>query len=204
MMMADSGREGERPIDWSEAHARLARMERIVATVTVADADEIERVLRDRARALARRPTQPRSGDQLEVVSFSLGRERYAVEALFVEEVFRLTGRSALPGATAPIAGVTAHRGELLTLLDLRAALGLSAAALDDLARVIVLRDERSRVGVLVDAIAGVQTLMREDLRTASSATALQNEYLAGVTDDLLMLLDPHALLRLFDKGDTP
>lgn len=166
-----------------------------------ADADRVRRVLEERARRLARPLAPPGPTDVLEVVTFHLAGERYAVAAERVREVFRLQGRSALPGAPDPIAGVTAHRGEILTLLDVRTTLGLSAAALNDLDRVLVLERGRTGVGVLVDRLEGVEVVPRAELRPPPPLGPGPREHLVGVTGDGLIVLDVDVLLRLFDGG---
>lgn len=162
---------------------------------------EVQRVLEERARRLARRPDPPAAEDAVEAVVFALGPERFAVEGRRVREVFRLQARSVLPGAPVPIAGVTAHRGELLTLLDLRSTLGLSASALNDLARVLVLERGRTRAGLLVDRVEGLRLLAGEELRPPPPDGPAPREYLRGVTDDSLIVLDVDMILRLFDPG---
>jgi purine-binding chemotaxis protein CheW len=165
------------------------------------DPERARAVLEARARRLARPPAAPRATDVLEVVEFGLGRERYALAAADVGEVFRLTGRSALPGAPEPIAGVTAHRGELLVLVDLRAQLGLRAGALDDLARVLVLQRDHTRIGLLLDRVEGIRSVRRSELAAAPGVANGQPGLRIGVTPDLLAVLDADAILRSFD-GD--
>lgn len=166
-----------------------------------ADPERVQRILEERARRLARPAAPQRPADVLEVVSFQLAGERYAIAAERVREVFRLQGRSALPGAPDPIAGVTAHRGEILTLLDVRSILGLSSAALNDLGRVLVLEHGRTHVGILVDRVEGVEEVPRAELRPPLPLGPAAREHLVGVTGDALIVLDVDVLLRLFDGG---
>jgi len=55
---------------------------------TTSDADrDARRILEERARLLARPPDERARADVLDLVAFSVGTERYAVEADFVQEV---------------------------------------------------------------------------------------------------------------------
>ena len=165
---------------------------------------EIQYILEERARKLARPLTAAKSLDNLEVVVFQLGQERYALEAKSVREVFRLQVRSALPGAPDPIAGVTAHRGELLTLLDLRSTLGLPTGALNDLGRVMVLEEGGTRLGLLVDRVDRLETIERTQLRPAAPSGPAPRDLLLGTTAEALLVLETEGLLRLFDgRGDS-
>jgi len=74
--------------------------------------DRTQEVLAARARALARPPAREVARDQLQLLAFSLGGERYAIELRHVAEIFRLRSLSLLPGAAAPTLGLTAWRGE--------------------------------------------------------------------------------------------
>lgn len=168
------------------------------------DRERVRQILEQRARRLARPPAPPRPDDLMEVVTFHLGRERYALAALRVREVFRLQAYSSLPGAPPPIAGVSSHRGELLTLIDLRSTLGLSSAALNDLGRVLVLERGRTRVGLLVDRVEGAAELPRSSLHPAPSRGPTPADLLLGVSEDALILLDVDGILELFDGGDAP
>ncbi|MDP3910839.1 MAG: chemotaxis protein CheW [Gemmatimonadales bacterium] len=154
-------------------------------------------VLEERARALARPAAAPLAGDMLEVLTFTLANETYAVESRYVVAVFRLTDLSPLPGAEPPVFGVTAWRGELLTILDLRAALGLSVTALNDLSRVIVLGEERPAFGILADAARELVTLAASDVRQPPARVAARREYLRGVTSEAVLVLEATKLLQL-------
>jgi purine-binding chemotaxis protein CheW len=133
----------------------------------------------------------------LELLTYALANEVYAVESRYVAAVFRLTGLSPLPGAEPPVFGVTAWRGELLTILDLRAALGLSITALNDLSWVIVLGEERPAFGILADAVRELVNLPAFAVREPPEGIAAQREYLRGVTPDAVLVLEATKLLQL-------
>ncbi|MBI1722856.1 MAG: purine-binding chemotaxis protein CheW [Gemmatimonadetes bacterium] len=163
---------------------------------TAASPERVRELLEQRARALARPAAPAQAHDAIEVITFALANEVYAIESRFVIEVFRLTDLSPLPGAKPPVFGVTGWRGELLTILDLRPVLGLSVGALDDLGRVIVLGEERPAFGVLADAVRELVTLQESALRDTPESVAASREYLRGVTADAVLVLDAEKLLR--------
>jgi purine-binding chemotaxis protein CheW len=132
------------------------------------------------------------------VVHFTLGGERLAIEARWMLGVAKLTTLAALPGAEAPVRGVTVWRGELLTVLDIRPVLGISTAVLSDLTRVLVLGARRARFGLLVDAVGDVMDLSSTDL-LPTPPSSLASEFLIGVTADAGLVLDGERLLQLFD-----
>jgi len=121
----------------------------------------------------------------------------YAVESRYVAAVFHLVDLSLLPGAEPPVFGVTAWRGGLLTILDLRRVLGLSVTALNDLSRVIVLGEERPAFGILADAARELVTLPAAEVRDPPNGIAAKREYLRGLTADAVLVLDATKLLQL-------
>src|ERR1700712_5225839 len=98
--------------------------------------DEInddERILRERARLLARVPeSEPVAGAVLELLEFSLAQERYAVENRFVREVCPLKELTPLPCTPPFLLGVVNVRGRILPVLDLKKFFDLPEKGLTD------------------------------------------------------------------------
>lgn len=162
------------------------------------DPERARQLLEERARALARPVVRPAAGELLELVTFALADEIYALESRHVLAVFRLADLSPLPGAEPPVAGVTVWRGDLLTILDLRRVLGLSVAALDDLTRVIVLGGERPAFGILADTVRELVVLPSAAVLEPATGAAAP-EYLRGITSDGVLVLDASKLLHLHE-----
>lgn len=94
----------------------------------------------------------------LPLVVFGLGAQEFALPLDAVEEVLRLPDRIAeLPHGDAVVVGSTTVRGVLLPLLSLRALLAMPAAAPTPRTRVVVAQIGAHRVGLVVDAIRGVE-----------------------------------------------
>jgi purine-binding chemotaxis protein CheW len=158
---------------------------------------EVRERLQERARLLARPLTPPQRHDRLEVVTFTLASETYAIESRFVIEVFRLRELAPLPGAKPPITGLTAWRGDLLVVLDLRPVLGLPATSLNDLGRVVTLGTGRQAFGVLADAARELGVLDAPGLRAPPDGSKARDGIVRGMTSDAVLLLDGDAVLRL-------
>jgi purine-binding chemotaxis protein CheW len=184
-------------VNWAEVRERVDAAGRALAGGTAESPERVREVLEERARVLAQAAVAPPAGEELEVITFTLANETYAVESMFVVAVFRLADLSLLPGAKPPVCGVTAWRGDLLTILDLRPLLGLSSTALNDLSRVIVLGEERPAFGVLADAVLDLVVLPASEVREPSEGTAAGREYLRGITGGAVQVLDARTLLRI-------
>lgn len=187
-----------RPVDWAEIRRRVEAAARALDAHATRTPEQERAVLEDRARTLARRPESP-PREAVQVLTFRLAGETYAIGAECVIEVFRPEGLTLLPGAPPPTLAVTARRGELLTLLDLRRVLGLSPTALNDLTTVVTLGHDAPVFGLLVDTVDGLVMLREGELHAApgSDEGAVARSYLRGITADAVTVLDGGALLRL-------
>jgi purine-binding chemotaxis protein CheW len=187
-----------RSIDWREIYSRLDRAAIAVRDALNPPAQHAQAILDERARALARVPTEPpRASEVLEVATFCLAEERYAIETRFVTKVMRLTDLTPIPGTPAFLAGVMNLRGEILAVLDLRPVLGLAPSAAGDPSWIVVLGDERDELALCIDAVLEVTTLRVDEVLEPTGSVASNNRpYHRGVTSDALIVLDGEALLR--------
>ncbi|MEI9895031.1 MAG: chemotaxis protein CheW [Chthoniobacter sp.] len=151
-----------------------------------------ERILRERARILARVPErEPVAGAVLELLEFSLAQERYAVENRFVREVCPLKELTPLPCTPPFLLGIVNVRGRILPVLDLKKFFDLPEKGLTDLHRIILVRGEDLELGLLADAISGVSSIAAESLQPSlPTLTGIREDYLQGVTADRLVVLD--------------
>lgn len=212
--MSTTPRQRERPevIDWSSVRERLARATAATESAVRVSAERAREIMDSRARALARvQPTEPDAGEVLEIATFELSGERYAIETRFVREVIRLADCVRVPAAPDFLFGVTNLRGETLSVIDLRRFFDLPMRDLSGLARVVVLGDERPEFGVVVESADEVLTLRRDELlEPPGSVAASRREAMRGVTRQALIVLDGAMLLqdaRLFidqiDEADS-
>lgn len=128
----------------------------------------------------------------------TLAGRRIALPASEVEAVVELEGLTPVPGAAAHIAGLSALRSRVLTVIDSRASLGLEGDGGDRLAEAIVVPSGGHTYALLVDRIEDVV-----EARAAASPVKVfpgagWDRIAAGMIDadgDLLLLADPHALI---------
>ena len=147
-----------------------------------------------RARLLARVPPEPpRAGEMLELVVFVLAGERYGIESRLVREVARLTRFTPVPGTPSFVLGVTSLRGEILALFDLRQLLGVVASGVTDLARIVVLGENRREFGILADSASEIVCIPRAGL--AQTDAAWGRAHVRGVSPEGLIVLSGEALL---------
>ena len=187
----------QRTVDWSALGRRLLAAE--AAPDAASEMARGKALLEERARMYAPAPVAAHDAGRRPLVAVRLAKESYAFDAADVREVFGLAELARLPGAEAPVFGLTTWRGELLLLLDIRSLLGLSAAALNDLRHVVVVARGPAMVGVVVDAALGMTSASDDEMVTADMKHAPAPELVRGVTSDALIVLETTALLRVLE-----
>jgi chemotaxis signal transduction protein len=151
-------------------------------------------LLRSRAASLARAQETRPSADPLHVIVFTLGGERYGLESACVLHVAMLQMMTPLPGAAAPLFGITQWRGDVLTLLDLRDVFGARARGLTDMGRIVVVDGPDRNFGVVADAVLGMAELTAGDIAPLPVEEGRQQSLLRGMTGDGVLVIDSNAL----------
>ena len=161
------------------------------------DLEEKQRIFRARARALAQEPASRAAAENyLEVLEFVLAYERYALETVYVREVYPLKEFTPLPGAPPFILGIINLRGQILAVINLKRFFNLPDKGLSDLNKVIVLRQGNLEVGILADAVAGVRTIPAPEVQAPlPTLEGLSPDYLKGLTREALIVLDAEKIL---------
>jgi purine-binding chemotaxis protein CheW len=162
--------------------------------------DEQRAILRLRAQRLARKKPADDRRERIEVVEFRMADEYYAVESLYVREVYPLRHLTPLPGTPDFIAGIISVRGEILSVVDLKKFFDMPQKGLTDLTRVIILNHPAAAIdmefGILAEEVLGARSLCVDDIQPSLPAlTGILSDYLKGVAKDRLTVLDAAALL---------
>lgn len=165
------------------------------------EAELVRAILRRRAQELAKAPDTEVGGARLmEILEFSLGPERYAFQTSFVREVFPLTEITPLPGVPPYILGVVNVRGRILSVMDIRRLLEFSNVGLTNLNKAIILHNRGMELAVLADEVAGVYAVDAEEgQRGLATLSGRREDYLKGVTEDRVVVLDAEKLLASED-----
>lgn len=183
---------GPKVVDWSEVRRRLEIAQASVERSTMPGPEEIKRILKSRAKALAREAPRERGDEEsIEVVAFLLASESYAIDLRHVREVYPLKELTPLPGTPPFVLGITSVRGQILSVIDLKKFFDLPDQGLTDLNKVIVVRADFMEFGLLADAILGIRSIPLADiLPPLATLTGIRLDYLRGVTKDRLVVLE--------------
>lgn len=187
----------DRKTDWEGIHRRLASTQAAIEAGFVPAPGERRRILRERAQQLAREPQKEEAAEeQLEIVEFLLAYERYGIASSSIGEIHPLKEITPLPCTPPFVLGIMNVRGKILSVIDIRKFFELPEKGLTDLNKVIIVRDEAMEFGILADAVLGVRQLKTGDLQPSlPTLTDLRADYLRGVTEERLVVLDAGKIL---------
>ena len=113
------------------------------------------------------------TGDDVQVVTFRVGRQEFAFDILQVERILRYSVPAPLPKAPQFLEGVMPYGESAVPVIDLRKRFELEAPIQEE-TRLMVLELDAQRVAVLVDEV-------REVLRVDSTAISAPGPVVAGL-----------------------
>jgi purine-binding chemotaxis protein CheW len=121
------------------------------------------------------------TSDDIQLVSFRVGPQEFALDIQQVERILRYTAPAPLPQAPAYLEGVVPYEGGSVPVVDLRKRFELDAPIREE-TRLMVVDVGEQRVGVLVDE---VREVMRVDSTTITApgpmVSGLAGAYISGL-----------------------
>ena len=153
-------------------------------------------ILESRAKILAAREiSYDIHMNRLMVVEFLLIPERYAIPCIMISEVLPLRDFTPIPGTPAFVVGVINARGKIISVINLKSFLHLKEQGITELNKVVIMKNDQMEFGILVDAILGAREISYNTLHTPPATLEEAGvEYIEGVTDDGLILLNQKAI----------
>ncbi len=147
-------------------------------------------------------PSDTDAGSQLQLVTFGLGDEEFAVDILKVQEINRMMALTRVPSSPPEVEGVINLRGKIIPVVDLRRRFGLPPAERSAQSRIVVVEVHGRVIGFVVDRVSEVLRISRGIVEPAPSMVcSVDSDFIEGVgklEDRLLILLD---LARLFNSA---
>lgn len=146
-------------------------------------------------------------------LTFALGREQYGLEILKVREIIAAMDIAAVPRMPAYVKGVINLRGQVISVVDLRARLGMEPVERTDRTCIIIVevaRDGRSiRAGIIVDRVLEVLELPANQIEGPPSLGGLSvaSDVLLGIGktgSSVTLLLDIARVITRQDAAAIP
>lgn len=164
------------------------------ATVTEQDRANNKRNLSDTAIT---------TSEQLQLVTFELGEEEFAIDILAVREINRMLQITRVPQSAVEVEGVINLRGHIIPVIDLRTRFGMDKRDANAESRIVVVDVNDHTVGFVVDKVHEVLRIDGSIVEDAPAITSnVDSDYIRGVgklEDRLLILI---SLERLFPQRE--
>lgn len=142
-------------------------------------------------------------GKILQLVTFKLDNEEFAVDILKVQEINKMTDITRIPNAPPFVEGVINLRGKIIPVVDLRKRLGFEGRSFGKSTRIIVVELEGMVLGFIVDSVSEVLRISESTVEPPPSlVSGMESEYIEGIgklENRLLLLLE---LKKVFISND--
>jgi len=182
------------------------KLRQISRTGTLSAEERMRHILDERTQRLAARrngETVPAS-ETLRVLACKAGREHFGIPIEAVAEILPFQACLPVPDGPAALVGLLGRNGQLVSVIDLSAALGMAPSSEEGGRHLIILRRSSPRIALRVDRAEGVETvtpISQEDGRSFRNEAVIgYAEFGSDVADQerILSLLDMDRLLRPF------
>ena len=145
-------------------------------------------------------PIKSAGGDELlQLVTFNLGNEEYAVAILKVQEINRMKEITRVPNAPPYVEGVINLRGKVIPVVNLRSKFGLDNKENNEQTRIMIMDVQGITMGLVVDSVSEVLRIPSSTVEpTPPMASNISAEFIKGIAkmdERLIILLDMDRLL---------
>jgi len=135
----------------------------------------------------------------LQLVTFRLGNEEYAVDILKVQEINRMKEITRVPNTPAYVEGVINLRGKVIPVINLRSKFSLDERDNDNQSRIMIMDIQGITMGLVVDGVSEVLRIPGDIVEpTPPMASNISTEFIKGIAkleDRLIILLDMDMLV---------
>jgi purine-binding chemotaxis protein CheW len=161
-----------------------------------ASRDKQKSIMEARARALTK-VTETQTGEAMSLVVFSLAGETYGVAAEYVQEIQPLGDVTPVPCTPDFVVGLMNVRGSIYSVVDIRSFFGVTKKEITGTTKVLLAKAGGLEVGILADDVSEAKSLLLSEIKppTLGNSTG-KEEYVSGVTKDMLTVLNLDAFLR--------
>jgi len=144
-------------------------------------------------------------GERVQVVSFWIGKEEYAVDVLCVREINRLMAITHVPNTAEEVLGVVNLRGTIIPVVDLRSWFRVGETGFRPQNRIVVIEVDGRMLGCVVEQVNEVLRIDPSIVDPPGSVVSgPEAEFISGVArldDRLLMMLDVD---RVLEEAEGP
>jgi len=140
-----------------------------------------------------------------EYLAFTLGQEEYGIDIQKVSEIRSYETPTRIANAPEFLKGVVNLRGIIVPIVDMRIKFNLGTPTYDQFTVVIILNIGHRVVGMVVDRVSDVTTLLPEQMKPAPDIGVNMNtDHIIGlgtIDERMLILVDIDKMISSADMG---
>lgn len=139
----------------------------------------------------------------LQLVSFSVGEEKFAIDISDVHEINRFEEINKIPDLPDHVMGVIDLRGIVIPVIKLSDKLDMAGRNITKDTRIIIIELKKEKIGILVDSVSEVLRVLGHNLeRPPPIIQNVNSKYIKGIIRDnnkLIVVLDLPLLFKDYD-----
>lgn len=169
--------------------------------------DVMQRLAADAKSANSQSSAPQQTSAELIFLVFRLGEEEFGLPIETVVEVAQVPDQiTRLPKTPKFLEGIVNLRGDVLPVIDQRRRFDMPKAEQLEGRRLVVIRTERHRAGLIVDSVSDVLRTRAENIEPPPDLTEATSRLVRGVinledTRRMVLLLDPTEVLTRAEQG---
>lgn len=137
--------------------------------------------------------------NEIRILVFKLNGEYFATDIMEVERILGNVGTTKLPDSPSFLEGIIKYEEEVIPVINLCKKFGFNSCSIDSTSKVIVVKKELGKFGVIVDDVNEVTTVNEDAIDTSASVVSIvSRKYMKGIIrerENLIMLLDLNKVL---------
>jgi purine-binding chemotaxis protein CheW len=198
ILKSKNGSAQKTKLNWEQVRQRLADSQAQTTGEKQMPYEKMKSVLEERAKALTR-STESNVGEseRAQMVVFQLANEKYGIPTDYVREVQPMREVTPVPCTPGFVVGVINIRGSIYSVIDIRSFFGVEKRDVSDATKVILVNAVGLEIGILADDVKGATSVMLNEIKPPlATQGAVKDEFIQGVTKDMLIILNFESLLR--------
>jgi len=135
-------------------------------------------------------------------MTFQTGKEYFGISISYVNEIIAMQPITAIPEVDEYVKGLINLRGKIIPVIDVRVRFKMEPKEYTDRTCIIVIDVKSTTVGLIVEKIAEVDTIVDDDIvppPALGHKDKERNKYVYGLArtgDTVKLLLDPEKLIK--------
>ena len=142
---------------------------------------------------------------ELKVLIFKLNGEYYATDIMEVERILGYEQPTKIPDSPAYFEGVINYQGTILPVLNLAKKFNLDYKGVCDETKIIVAKQDETRIGVIVDVVSEVRDVNEESMEEPTDVVfGISKRYMKGLiklNEKIIMFLNLSRVLSEDEKN---